>query len=125
MRISTIAVQFVLILQLNAADKARVPVALEGYIRDDNGKPVRGVLVSVSQGSYTTQGETAVVPLVFPRTAGVVVLDDPDVSKTHFGTILTSQRPTGTVTTCLRSFHPPGIPSRLVDIKGRTKTRWV
>ncbi|HEV2200452.1 MAG TPA: hypothetical protein VGR73_11585 [Bryobacteraceae bacterium] len=82
--IAGIAGQLLLIFQVNAADKVRAPVALEGYVRDDSGKPVEGVLVSVSEGSYATQGETDVIPLIFPRAVGAVVVNDPDVTNTHY-----------------------------------------
>jgi hypothetical protein len=57
---------------------------LEGFVRDDSGKPVKGALVSVNKGSYTTQGETAVIPLIFPKAAGAIILSDPDVINVHY-----------------------------------------
>jgi protocatechuate 3,4-dioxygenase beta subunit len=85
--------RWVLVLVLSIACAGQSAVAhkaphnsarLEGYVHDESGRPVKGVMVSVNQGSYTTQGETAVIPLIFPKAVGFVALSDPDVVNVHY-----------------------------------------
>ena len=58
--------------------------ALEGYVRDEHGHPVKGVRIYLNQGSYTTQGERDVIPIYVPdKVAGVIVFDDPNAINTH------------------------------------------
>jgi len=57
---------------------------IEGYIRDDNDKPVKGVRVEINQGSFTTQGHSDVIPLFIPHTAvGAIVINDPNRVDSH------------------------------------------
>jgi hypothetical protein len=81
--IAVVAVQSFLMVPTTKAEKVRMPVALEGYIRDTNGKPVEGVLVMASEGSVATQGETAVIPIISPKVVGAVVIDDPNAIQIH------------------------------------------
>ena len=79
-----IAMQLMVITQANAAHKEHAPATrLEGYVRDGSGKPVKGVLVSVNQGSYTTQGGTDVIPLILPHAVGAIFIDNSDMTYTH------------------------------------------
>ena len=69
----------------NAASNSTRPGRLEGYVRDDAGKPVKGVRVTINQGSYSTQGHTDVVPLYIPnKFAGVFVFNDPNQVDSHY-----------------------------------------
>src|ERR1017187_6964495 len=57
---------------------------IEGYIRDESGKPIKNVFVSIDQGYYATQGHTDVVPIYIPNTvAGAVVFNDPNAVDFH------------------------------------------
>ena len=50
-----------------------------GYIRDENGKLLRGVRVTVNRESYQTQAQSDVIPQIIPHTAvGAIVFDDPN-----------------------------------------------
>jgi hypothetical protein len=66
------------------AQTPRTAPALEGYVRDQNGKPVKGVRITVNQGSYTTQGHQDVIPLFIPnKVMGAIVFDDPNAVEEH------------------------------------------
>lgn len=63
----------------SAASISTRPSLLEGYVRTDTGKPIKGVRVTIDQGSYATQGHTEVVSLSIPnKFAGVFVFNDPN-----------------------------------------------
>jgi protocatechuate 3,4-dioxygenase beta subunit len=59
------------------------PVALAGFVRDDSGNPVKGAVVMVDQGSYTTRGEDFFIPIVTKKVVGGVLVDLPDVEIEH------------------------------------------
>jgi len=57
---------------------------IEGFVRDDTGKPVKGAYITVELGSYTTQGSPTILPIYVPNVAvGAVVLNDPDITILH------------------------------------------
>lgn len=57
---------------------------LEGFVRDQYGKPVKGARVWVNQGSYTTQGRTDIIPIFIPKVfIGAMVFDDPNAVQNH------------------------------------------
>lgn len=57
---------------------------LEGFVRDQYGKPVKGARVWVNQGSYTTQGRTGIIPIFIPKLfIGAMVFDDPNAVQNH------------------------------------------
>jgi protocatechuate 3,4-dioxygenase beta subunit len=79
-----VVIHLVLIAQGFARQNHSSRARLEGFVRDDTGKPVKGALIGVNQGSYITQGETAVIPLIFPKAAGAIILSDPDAINAHY-----------------------------------------
>jgi protocatechuate 3,4-dioxygenase beta subunit len=57
---------------------------LDGYVRDQDGKPVKGVRITVNQGSYAIQGHTDVIPLFIPnKLMGAIVFNDPNAVEQH------------------------------------------
>jgi hypothetical protein len=84
MWIAALAVLLVPALEARAAHSKTQVVAWDGYVYDSGGRPVKGVLVTIGQGSYTTRGETEWFALGFPKASGAAVWYDPDVVKTHY-----------------------------------------
>jgi hypothetical protein len=78
LRLAVVA-EVLLILPISAQQR------LEGVIADQSGRPVKGVLVTVHQGSYSTQGHTDVIPIIAPPKAiGAIVFADPNAVDVHY-----------------------------------------
>jgi hypothetical protein len=56
---------------------------IEGVVRDSAGKPLKGVKITVDQGTYTTYGSTLIIPIIGKNTIGVVGLNFPDDVHEH------------------------------------------
>jgi len=57
----------------------------EGTITDEAGQPVKGVLITVHQGAYTTTGQTDVIPIIAPpKLFGAIIFEDPNRVNVHY-----------------------------------------
>jgi hypothetical protein len=71
-------------------EEPRVPASrrgskgvIEGYVRDDSGKPIKGAFITIERGSYATQGGTEVIPIIVPHAVGAIAIDDPTTVHIH------------------------------------------
>jgi hypothetical protein len=56
----------------------------EGHVVDSTGHPVKGVSVTITQGSYTTQGKTDWMAFGLPKGGAILTWYDPNATVTHY-----------------------------------------
>lgn len=63
--------------------KPKTQCIVQGYVRDEQGKPVKGAHIHLNEGSYVTIGRTDVLPIMAPHVFGEIIFSDSGEMPSH------------------------------------------